>query len=92
MSITFNHEANSFHESLGVNSEEFAKKIAATIREFFNETKNPSCSKLAELLYERMNDAELLLLASNEVLRKLDEMEDDVAMMEKMFKNLFNAN
>jgi uncharacterized membrane protein len=39
-----------------------------------------------------MNDAELLLLASNEVLRKLDEMEDDVAMMEKMFKNLFNAN
>jgi hypothetical protein len=92
MSITFNHEANSFHESLGVNREEFAKKIADTIREFFNETKHPTCSKLSELLYERMSDAELLLLASNEVLRKLDEMEDDVAMMEKMFKNLFNAN
>lgn len=92
MSINFNHEAESFHESLGVKREEFAKKMADTIREFFNDTENPSCSKLAEILYERMSDAELLLLASNEVLRKLDEMEDDVLTMEKMFKNLFNAN
>lgn len=92
MSIIFNHEADSFHESLGINREDFAQKIADTIREFFNDTKNPSCSKLAELLHKRMSDNEILLLASNEILRKLDEMEDDVAMMEKMFRNLFNEN
>lgn len=92
MSITFNHEAKSFHEALGVDRDAFAQKLADTLREFFNNTKNPSCSKLSELLYERMSANELLLLASNEFLRKLDEMENDMEMMEKMFKNLFNAN
>jgi uncharacterized membrane protein len=92
MSITFNHEAESFHESLGINSNEFAERLAEVIKKFFNTAEEQPISKLSELLYNRMTDAEILLLASSEVLNKFDEMENDMETMEKMFKNLFNEN
>jgi hypothetical protein len=92
MSVTFNHGADTFHESLGVSRDEFASKLSEVLRDFFNNTPDPSLSKLSELIYNRMSDAELLMLASNEVIRKLDEMEEDVAKMEKIFKNLFSEN
>jgi hypothetical protein len=92
MNITFNHEAESFTDALDINRQEFAQKIGDCLRDFFTNTENPNLSKLSEKLQANMNDNELLLLATNEILNKLDEMEDDVAMMEKMFKNLFNAN
>jgi hypothetical protein len=92
MNIPFNHEAESFHEALDVDKQEFAQKIGECLRDFFSNTENPNLSKLSEKLQAKMNDNELLLLATNEILNKLDDMEDDVAMMEKMFKNLFNEN
>ncbi len=92
MNIPFNHEADGFTEALGVNRQEFSQKLGECLRDFFTNTENPNLSKLSEKLQNNMNDNELLLLATNEVLSKLDEMEDDIAMMEKMFKNLFNAN
>jgi hypothetical protein len=92
MNIPFNHGAESFTDALGINRQEFSQKLGDCLRDFFTNTKNPNLSKLSEKLQDNMNDNELLLLATNEILNKLDEMEDDVAMMEKMFKNLFNAN
>jgi hypothetical protein len=92
MSITFNHGAETLHDALSINKDEFASKLSEVLRDFFTNTPEPSLSKLAELLHNNMNNAELLMLASNEVIRKLDEMEEDVAKMEKMFKNLFSSN
>jgi hypothetical protein len=92
MSITFNHGADTFHDALGVSKDEFASKLSEILRDFFTNTPEPSLSKLSELIYNRMSEAELLMLASNEIIRKLDEMEEDVAKMEKMFRNLFSSN
>ena len=92
MSITFNHGAETLHDALGVSRDEFASKLSEILRNFFTNTTDPSLSKLAELLHNNMSHAELLMLASNEVIRKLDEMEEDVAKMEKIFKNLFSEN
>jgi uncharacterized protein (DUF2164 family) len=92
MNIPFSHEEESIHEALGVNKKEFAEKLGECLRDFFTNTDNPNLSKLSEKLQSTMNDNELLLLATNEILNKLDDMEDDILTMEKMFKNLFNAN
>ena len=92
MSITFNHEAESFHESIGVNSDEFSIKMHEVIKDFCINTKDHKISRLSDLLHNRMNDAELLILASNFVLSKFDELENDMNMMDTIFKNLFHEN
>ncbi len=79
--LKFNHDAETFHEALGSNVEDFATELSNCVQEFDN-VEDMTLSKLAERLHQKLPYEYILILATREVQNTIDKFN------EKMLKDL----
>jgi hypothetical protein len=79
--LKFNHDAETFHEALGSNVEDFATELSNCVQEF-GDVEDMTISKLAEKLHQKLPYEYILILATREVQNTIEKFN------EKMLKDL----
>jgi hypothetical protein len=69
--LKFNHEAETFHESLGTSVEVFATELASCVASF-SDVEEKTLSKLAEAIAASLTPEHILILATREVQNTLE--------------------